>query len=243
MEKITQKDIDWLLGLRDEKKLNQKNDSVKNSVKKYGLIALLGSSLLIVLVVLPFFLLVRLSVYFYLSHGLSHWAALAGGMFAAVTALFLYLFILLRNVKNNKALLKYGLYVISVIVFGFSMFSLLYISGMNAKSPEVKELYRSLHPVLRVGISSTIIADNNLIITDISRIPSDYTRMGLPVNSSSLHYRQENGFVHAVDLRTRGRGVLRNSILRFSFELMGFETLRHTGTADHLHIELPIQRK
>lgn len=243
MEKISQKDIDWLLGLGTEKKLKKNHVSVKSRVKKYGIMILLISALMVILVILPFFVLIRMSVYFYLNQGFLDWTALTGGMAISALLLFLYLFVLLRNVKNNKRLLKYGLYVISTVVFGFSMFSLLYISTMNTKTPEVREFYRSLHPILRIGISSTILADNNLLLTDIGREPFDYDRMGLPVNVSSHHYKQDNGYVHAVDLRTRGHGVVRNALLRFSFEMMGFKTLRHTGTADHLHVELPTQTK
>jgi hypothetical protein len=64
--------------------------------------------------------------------------------------------------------------------------------------------------------------------------------MGLSVNPNSLHYRQQNGYVHAVDLRTRDQSMIRNYLLQFSLEMMGFETLRHVGTADHLHVALPV---
>lgn len=98
-----------------------------------------------------------------------------------------------------------------------------------------------MHPILRVAISTVTIADGDLVITDIERIPSDYNTMGVPVNPNSMHYRQENtGYVHAVDLRTRNRGMIRNYMLQFSLEVMGFETLRHVGTTDHLHVSLPV---
>jgi hypothetical protein len=126
------------------------------------------------------------------------------------------------------------------MVLGFSLFSLFYLSSVNAKNRDVQSVYRSMHPIMRVAISTVTLADSDLVITDIERFEEDYARMGLPVNQTSLHYRQESGYVHAVDIRTIGHGILRNAILRGSLELMGFRTIRHVGTADHLHVELPI---
>ena len=47
------------------------------------------------------------------------------------------------------------------------------------------------------------------------------------------------GHVYAVDIRTKGRKEWQNSLVRGYFRAMGFETLRHVGTADHLHVSLP----
>ncbi len=41
-----------------------------------------------------------------------------------------------------------------------------------------------------------------------------------------------------MDLRTNDRQEWRNQILELYFNLMGFNTLRHVGTADHLHVSL-----
>ena len=62
--------------------------------------------------------------------------------------------------------------------------------------------------------------------------------MGMSSKKHSLHYRQSSGYVHAVDIRTKGRGSIRNFLIRTYFRLMGFNTLRHGGTADHLHISI-----
>jgi hypothetical protein len=75
----------------------------------------------------------------------------------------------------------------------------------------------------------------------MSRQPEDYERMGLSTNGASLHYRQADGYAHAVDLRTRGRSPGRNILIRLYFEAMGFDTLRHVGTADHLHVSLLVR--
>ncbi len=63
-------------------------------------------------------------------------------------------------------------------------------------------------------------------------------RAGLPANESSLHFRQDDGFVHALDLRTVNRPEWRNLAAELAFRAMGFRTLRHVGTADHLHVSL-----
>ena len=116
--------------------------------------------------------------------------------------------------------------------------SLLYLASVNAKSEPVRAYYRSVHPLLRLALSTAILADRDILITDTGRLPEDYSRMGLPVNNRTRHYMQADGWIHAVDLRTTGRGVIKNRSLQLYFWLMGFETRRHVGTADHLHVEL-----
>lgn len=207
-------------------------------LRKFLIRFLLIAAAIFGLIILPFFLLVRTSVYLTLDHGFNAWAALGGGVLATILLLLTYLLYLFRKVRNKRLLVKLSLAGASTMVLGFCMFSLLYLSAENAKSPQVRELYSSMHPVLRVAVSTVTLADGHLIITDIERQPVDYRNMGLPVNPNSRHYRQESGYVQAVDLRTRGRGTIRNTLLKFSLELMGFRTLRHVGTADHLHVEL-----
>ncbi len=83
-----------------------------------------------------------------------------------------------------------------------------------------------------------ILVDRDLLITDGSRQPEDYKRMGLKTNNHSLHYKQSDGFSHALDIRTKGRPEWLNKTVQIYFRLMGFNTLRHVGTADHLHVSL-----
>src|SRR5256885_1169551 len=96
----------------------------------------------------------------------------------------------------------------------------------------------SVHPLLRLALSTLILVDRDMLITDTGRAPDDYGRMGLPTNSRSRHFEQADGWIHAVDLRTTGRGFIKNRGVQFYFWLMGFDTRRHVGTADHLHVEL-----
>jgi len=65
--------------------------------------------------------------------------------------------------------------------------------------------------------------------------------MGLAPNGRVLHYVQPDGYAHAADLRTTGRSELKNRLVQAYFWSMGFATLRHVGTGDHLHVELSLR--
>jgi len=242
MENISEKDIEWLLNLHKSDESSSTNipghKAKRRSWKRWIILVALALGAILFLVAFPFFLLIRFSVYLTLTHGLGAWSSLSGGILATIGLLCFYLIILSFWISNKKLLIKLGGIAVSTMVLGFCLFSLFYLSGVNAKSEDVQSVYRSMHPILRVAVSTVTLADNDLVITDIERLVEDYARMGLPVNPTSLHYRQESGYVHAVDIRTIGRGTLRNSLLRGSLELMGFRTIRHVGTADHLHVEL-----
>ncbi|MCH8920794.1 MAG: hypothetical protein IIA23_08850 [Chloroflexi bacterium] len=84
--------------------------------------------------------------------------------------------------------------------------------------------------------SRAILFDRDLVVTDVRRIPSDYVAMGLPAREASLHYHQADGYVHAVDIRTIDRPAWRTGATALYFRFMGLRTLRHVGTADHLHV-------
>lgn len=118
------------------------------------------------------------------------------------------------------------------------LYALVYVAGANVKSPEVRAEYGELHPILRVAASTVILVDGDAVITDAGRTEEGYWLMGLPVNEASLHFRMDDGWVHALDLRTVGRHEWRNRLVELYFWAMGFHSLRHVGTADHLHVSL-----
>ncbi len=170
------------------------------------------------LAVLPFFVLVRGSVFLYLHSGYGPWLALAGGAgctLLVVTAL--------------------------PLVLAYCGYALIYLSSGNAKSDQVRAYYGSLHPLLRVVLSTWILVDKDILITDLARRRTDYAAMGMRPNDGSLHYVQGDGYVHAVDLRTRGRSEVKDRLVQLYFWSAGLGTLRHVGTADHLHVELPLR--
>ena len=196
---------------------------------------------LIFLVVLPFAVLIRVSTYLYTVHGAQTWIALAGGVAATALVVTLYSAAMSKKFTGKARVRVLGKRVALPLVLAYCAYTLLYLSNVNAKSAAVQEYYRSLHPMLRTAVSTVILVDSDIVITDLHRTPEDYAAMGLPAREESLHYRQGDGFVHAMDLRTIGRPDWRNSAVELYFRLAGFKTLRHVGTADHLHVALPVQ--
>ncbi|MGH7568199.1 MAG: hypothetical protein ACREL9_04380 [Gemmatimonadales bacterium] len=209
-----------------------------------GLFSELVLSLLKLLFVvsLPFVVLVRAATFFYADEGYPGWLALAAAGLLTLAVLTLYGTWLSRTLTGRARIALVAKWVALPLVLGYCGYALVYLSRLNAKSPAVREAYLSTHPVLRIALSTVILADDGLVITDLRRQPADYARMGLPANERTLHYRQADGWVHAVDLRTEGRGAMTNRMVQLYFWAMGFETLRHTGTGDHLHVQLALTR-
>lgn len=196
----------------------------------------------VVLFALPFLSLIGVSVLTYRRYGLHPWLALATGV--VVTSLVLTLYIAgIRKWLTGRTGLSIGMVrAMMVPVALYVLYAVIYLSGANAKSPAVRDEFRSLHPVLRLAVSTLILADDRILITDLSREPHDYISMGLRVRSASDHYLQRDGYAHAMDLRTRGRAEWKNLLVEAYFRVLGFRTLRHVGTADHLHVSLPSPR-
>jgi len=200
----------------------------------------LGSIIeLIFIIVFPFVVLIRTAVYLHVEEKLIPWACIGGGVIFTSILIFLYLTIFYGNFsKKSRPSFKTKFLVAFAIVAIYSAHGLFYISGDNFKSAELRSEIRKVHPILRLSVSTIAHLDKKLIITDGDRQPEDYAKMGLPSKKHSLHYKQSNGYAHAIDLRTNGRNEIRNFLVRTYFKLMGFQTLRHLGTADHLHISL-----
>src|SRR4029077_20258769 len=107
------------------------------------------------------------------------------------------------------------------LVICYCGYALIYLARGNAKNDAVRATYLSTHPVLRVALSTVILVDRDLVVTDLGRTPDDYRRMGLTVREASLHYPQKDGWVHAVDIRTSNRGFFGNGLLWVYFRSMG----------------------
>jgi len=194
---------------------------------------------LALLIVLPFAVLVRVSIYLYATYAVQTWVALAGGAVATALVLTIYSAIVSKKLTGKTRIRVLAKRVALPLVLAYCGYTLLFLSSVNAKSPDVREYYRSLHPMLRIAVSTVILVDQDIVITDLHRTPEDYAAMGLPARVESMHYRQSDGFVHAIDLRTVGRQDWRNTAVEYYFRAAGLETLRHMGTADHLHVALP----
>lgn len=209
----------------------------------------LGRSLSIIfqlglMVFLPFFILIRGSVWLYISYGWHYGLAMLA-MFGVVGFLLLIYLIMLYDwivgKKNTRTGIKIKAGIVFVLLAVFGGYAIFNLSGQHAKTPEVQKEYNALHPLLRISVGTIVLLDEGLLITDLSRVKEDYKKMGLKTLKNSLHYPQKDGWVHALDLRTRDRTELRNKLMQGYFWLMGFNTLRHGGTADHLHISLTVR--
>jgi len=196
---------------------------------------------LLLLLILPFILLIRGAVFFHDYHELSASLSLFSSGFITTFLLFLYLTLMYGKVTGkigNGNVLKRRSIIALLLVLGYSVYGLFFLSNSNAKSTEVHAEFTSLHPIVRLSVSTILFLDSSLLITDSSRKPEDYKKMGLPSKKRSLHYKQNSGYVHAIDIRTNSRSETRNKLLQWYFKLMGLNTLRHVGTEDHLHVSL-----
>ncbi len=191
--------------------------------------------------VLPFVILVRLTTYLYAERDFPTWLALAAAALATALVLTLFAAYVSRKLTGRARFRTVCRRVVIPLVVGYCSYCLLYFSSLNAKQAEVHAYYRSLHPALRIAVSTWILADKDIVVTATKRDPGDYAAMDLVAREHSLHYRQSDGYVHALDLRTVGRGWLKNWAVESYFRLMGFGTLRHGGSADHLHVSLPVR--
>jgi hypothetical protein len=191
----------------------------------------------LVIVALPFVLYVRTGVELY-SRGAPSWVAILVSTLLTIGVVAAYAIWLSRRMSGSDKTRSVAKWIAVPLVAAWSGYSLLYLAGSNAKSDDVRAHYTSLHPVLRAALSTIILVNPDLVITDMARQPVDYARMGLPANQRTRHYEQPDGWVHAVDLRTIGRGEIENRAVQLYFWSMGFSTLRHVGTADHLHVQL-----
>lgn len=219
----------------------RKSSEKKAPAKSVNPITWLIKSLfsLVFLVVLPFLLLVRVSLYLNIEQQFNVWLSVGGGVVASTIVLLIYAAFLRKKFMGNWAITgRMGKMMLALVIV-YIGYSLMYFSSTNVKSEEVRSTYLSLHPTLRIATSTLVLADRSLVVTDMARTPADYNAMGLPVLENSLHYEQPSGYVEAVDIRTIGKSEWVNQLVRFYFWSMGFNTLRHTGTADHLHVSVP----
>lgn len=195
----------------------------------------------VLIIVLPFFILIRGSAFIHNRHDLGPWISLGGGAMITAFILFIYMtFIYRRFTKkfgDSDNLKRRSLFALALVVL-YCGYGLFFISSDNFKNPALKSEITDLHPLLRMGVSTFIIMDKDMIITDASRVPEDYRKMGLKTAKNSLHYKQKDGYAYAIDLRTNNRNEFRNRAMQMYFEILGFNTLRHVGTDDHLHISL-----
>ena len=210
----------------------------RGRLRRLPLFPLRWSVLAVLMAIVPFFLLIRGGVFAYQQWGLGPWPALAVSAGSTALLLVLYAWALGRRLGAGKGLKWLMTRGAAALAVAYVAYSVVYVGSANVKSEEVRAEYAALHPLLRLAASAVILADAGAVITDASRTPDFYRRMGLSPNESSLHFRQDDGLVHALDLRTVGRPEWRNRAVELTFRALGFNTLRHVGTADHLHVSV-----
>jgi len=191
----------------------------------------------VAIVALPFLVYVRASVYLY-RHGAHPWIAILLAALITCGIVSAFVILIAHRFRRRARVPTVVKWAALPIVFAWCVYAVFYLSRVNVKNEQVRAYYGSVNPILRVALSTIVLVDPDLVVTDMGRVRADYRRMGLPVNERTKHYVQPDGWVHAVDLRTRGRGVIRNRLVQLYFWSMGFSTLRHVGTADHLHVQL-----
>lgn len=196
------------------------------------------TGLVVGVAVLPFAVLIRGGTFAYSRMGLPTWPALLLSMLATVALLGAYAWLACRRFALRGSLRTFLIRGTAALGVAYVTYALVYVASVNVKAPELRSEYGSLHPLLRVASSAVTLVDSDAVITDLGRTPEDYWLMGLPQNEASLHFVQSTGYVHALDLRTVGRPEWRNLLLELGFWTMGFHSLRHVGTADHLHVSL-----
>ena len=196
---------------------------------------------MVLVALLPFLALVKVAVFLYQHEEWPTALALAGGVTCTAAVVTAYGTWVWHRLTGRVRLALVARRVALPFVLAYCAYTLVYLSSANTKSDRVRAYYASLHPLLRVALSTLILVDRDAVITDLARRPEDYQIMRLPLNDGSLHYVQRDGYTHAADLRTAGRSALKNALVRVYFWSMGFATLRHVGTGDHLHVELPVR--
>jgi hypothetical protein len=192
----------------------------------------------VALAALPFVLLIRGGVLAYRVWDLGTWPSLALSAIATASLLAIYASWACRRLRTGRGPRRILVRGAFGVALAYVVYTLVFIASANVKSDDVRAEYRSMHPILRVASSALILVDPAAIVTDAGRTPLDYRRMGLAPAEASLHFVQADGYVHALDLRTEGRSEVRNRATQLTFWMLGFHTLRHVGTADHLHVSL-----
>ncbi len=211
----------------------------RRTVWPFPIARLAAQALLVAL--LPFLVLVKVAVFLYTREGYSTVLALACGTACTAAIVTAYAALVWHHFTGRVRLALVARRFALPLVVAYCAYALIYLSTANAKSERVRAYYTSLHPLLRVALSTLILADRDLVVTDLARGPEDYGAMRLAPNDGSLHYVQRDGYTHAADLRTASRSELKNVLVRVYFWSMGFATLRHVGSGDHLHVELPLR--
>ena len=172
----------------------------------------------------------------------ANWPAVVVGLLAGGVLLAVTVVLVLRPRSPRRALIL--LVTLPTMLLTAGCLSVTHFPRSNFKSDELRAEWYRLHPTLRVALWIARLGAGDLLLTDVSRQPSDYDDMGLTTPTWSAHFfAPRDGYAHAVDLRVRDSGDLRNWARQGVFLALGLRADRHGGTADHLHVSLPLPRR
>jgi hypothetical protein len=232
-------DYAGLTGLvEDGKKQSKRRAERRTRLRAFPWRAARTAGIVALLAVLPFAVLIRGGVFAYREWSFGTWPSLLLAALATALVLWGYAWVATTRFGAGVGLKKLFTRAAAGVGIAYVAYTLVFVASANVKTDDVRAEYRALHPLLRVASSALILVDPTAVITDASRTVDDYRLMGLPANEASLHFAQSNGYVHALDLRTVGRPEWRNRLAELGFWMLGFHSLRHVGTADHLHVSL-----
>ena len=167
------------------------------------------------------------------------WPAVVAGLLAGGVVLALSSGIALRLRSPRRALIL--LVALPLVLLAAGCPSVTHFPRANFKTDDLRVEWYRLHPTLRVSLWIARLGEGDLVLTDVSREPSDYVQMGLSTPSWSRHFfSPRDGYVHAMDVRVTDAGDLRNWARQGVFLALGLRADRHGGTADHLHVSMPL---
>lgn len=199
-----------------------------------------------IVLVAPFFIFLKSSVYIHEHYEYPAGITIIIALIILAIILFLYVTIgyslIFKKLGSGDAL-KQRLIFMFLLSAGVLFHLLFFISNRNVKSSNVKSEYNKMHPILRLATGVFTKIDKEMVMTDIARTAEDYGNMGLKENPTSLHYPQKDGYAYALDLRTKGKSKFSIAAMNWYYKILGFKTLRHVGTADHLHVALHCPKK
>ena len=93
--------------------------------------------------------------------------ALAGGTACTAAVVTAYAALVWHRVTGRVRLALVARRFAPPLVVAYCGYAVIYLSSANAKSERVRAYYASLHPLLRVALSTLILADRDLVVTDV----------------------------------------------------------------------------
>ena len=198
------------------------------------------ASLIVLLVgaVASLIILVRVQLAILTTYPTANWPAVVAGLLAGGVVLSLCVALALRLRSPRRALVL--LVTLPTLLLAAGCLSVTHFPRSSFDSDDLRAEWYQLHPTLRVSLWIARLGAGNLVLTDVSRQPSEYVDMGLTPPAWSRHFfSPRDGYTHAIDLRVRDAGDLRNWARQGVFLALGLRADRHGGTSNHLHVSLP----